>query len=213
MQLVQPSQHGYKPTRCCLGNLDSILSPDKDFLLCSALRDILWPQTNQPYVQGVPRVFSPKLKRPKCETYHSPSCKEIQKQIMKNILLQVRHSDLDVSMTHGWQISIHKTPTLSPWAFRPTHLFPLGAKSYNLAWKTSESSVSRQEVTACFTLASGTNRFSANFFLRGQKRWKLLVPIIPTGLTAPYSAVRESFRDTVYSPDLVHCDIHILGRD
>jgi hypothetical protein len=44
--------------------------------------------------------------------------------------------------------------------------------AFTLAWKELVSSFCSQEVTACFTLASVTNRLLARFFLRGPKGFK-----------------------------------------
>jgi hypothetical protein len=64
--------------------------------------------------------------------------------------------------------------------------------------------VSRQDVTACFMLASVANCLLNGCFLRGPKRWKSLGPMPPTGLvTGSALQLQEVVNHVPYSLNLV----------
>jgi len=67
--------------------------------------------------------------------------------------------------------------------------FHRGNKSCIPEWKKLVLRVCCQEVTACFISSSVGNRLLASCFFRGPGRWKLLCPILLTGLVTSYSTV------------------------
>jgi len=69
---------------------------------------------------------------------------------------------------------VHTRPPQSPLVFK--HLSHRGTKACALGWKQSVSMVCIQEVTACFTWASVTNRLPARSFLWNPKSREITGP-------------------------------------
>jgi hypothetical protein len=68
------------------------------------------------------------------------------------------------------------------------HLSLRGTKVCIPAWQKSVSSVCNRDMTICFASACVANCLPSRSLVRGLKRWKTLVPILPTGRTTGYGA-------------------------